>query len=157
MNGTEKKQLDNKEFIPKVAELINEGHTVTINLRGFSMRPFLEDRRDKAVLKVATTINNGDVVLAQISPGRYALHRVININGDTITMRGDGNLTTEQCTKSDVCGKAVCFYRKGRNTPDRTDGMKWKIYSAIWTRLFPIRRYLLFVYRLWHKVSGIQK
>ena len=47
---TREVQFQNAQFLPEVVKLLNEGHTVTINLRGVSMRPFLEDGRDKAVL-----------------------------------------------------------------------------------------------------------
>ena len=44
------KFMDNARFLPEVIALANEGHDVTIPLRGFSMRPFLEDGRDLAIL-----------------------------------------------------------------------------------------------------------
>ena len=47
----------------------------------------------------------------------------------------------------DVKAGAIGFYRKGRKTMDRTDGWKWKAYSYCWTRLYPIRRYLLAIHR----------
>ena len=34
--------LPNKELLAQVRILIKEGHTVTINVKGYSMRPFLE-------------------------------------------------------------------------------------------------------------------
>ena len=41
----------------------------------------------------------------------------------------------------------------GRKKLDRTDGLKWLVYSWFWTRLFPIRRYLLAFYRrIWLKI-----
>ena len=43
-------QFTNADFLPEVVKLVDEGHTCTIQLRGFSMRPFLEDNRDKALL-----------------------------------------------------------------------------------------------------------
>ena len=86
-------------------------------------------------------------MLAEIRPGTYVLHRIVDIDGDKVTLRGDGNLNTEQCSLADIRGIATAFYRKGRSTPDYTSGRKWRIYSAIWTRLLPIRRYLLFLYR----------
>lgn len=141
------KQFSNAQLIPHFVELLNQGHTVTFKLRGFSMRPFLEDGRDCAILSKHITVHRGDAVLAEISPGRYVLHRIVNIDGDKVTLRGDGNLNTEQCSLADIRGIATAFYRKGRSTPDYTSGRKWRIYSAIWTRLLPIRRYLLFIYR----------
>ena len=68
-------------------------------------------------------------------------------------MRGDGNLATEQFDASKVLGIAHCFYRKGRKRPDYTTGWKWRIYSAVWTALLPVRRYLLFAYRITLKLK----
>jgi hypothetical protein len=140
------KQLPNEEFLPFVISELQsvEGKTVTLPLRGRSMRPFLEDNRDKAILTITPDINTGDAVLAEISKGHFVLHRIVAIDGNHITLRGDGNLNDEHCTFSDIRAKAIGFYRKGRNKADMTEGYKWKIYSWIWTRVFPIRRYLLF-------------
>lgn len=146
-------QFANAVLLPEVVKLLEEGHTVTLRLKGFSMRPFLENERDKALLKAAEEIHVGDPVLAEINPGVYVLHRIIDINDDDVTLRGDGNLTTENCKRGDVKGIAVGFYRKGRKHLDKTDGWKWKTYSWLWMRLFPIRRYLLAFYRrIWIKI-----
>jgi len=141
------KELPNDKFLPFVISELHsvKGKTVTIPLRGRSMRPFLEDNRDKALLTITTQPNVGDAVLAEVSPGRFVLHRIVGIDDDNVTLRGDGNLGTEHCRTGDVKAKAIGFYRKGHCKPDMTDGMKWKIYSAVWTRLLPIRRYLLFI------------
>ena len=152
-------QLKHKEFandviIPEIARLLDEGHSVTLTLRGVSMRPFLEDGRDKAILtKPSKPVRVGDVVLAEVSSRRYALHRIVKIEGSLVTMRGDGNLATEQFDASKVLGIARCFYRKGRKRPDYTTGWKWRIYSAVWTALMPVRRYLLFAYRITLKLK----
>ena len=122
------RQYNNAQLIPYFVEMINQGHTVTFKLKGFSMRPFLEDGRDKAILGKHTTVRCGDAVLAEISP--------------------------KTCTLADIRGIALAFYRKGRSTPDYTSGRKWRIYSAIWTRLLPIRRYLLYIYR---KVNRLER
>jgi hypothetical protein len=109
------------------------------------MRPFLEDQRDKALLIAARPPRVGDVVLAEILPRHFVLHRIIAIDGEKVTLRGDGNLSCETCKLSDVKATALGFYRKGREKLDSTDGRKWRIYSWLWTRLYPIRRYLLFL------------
>ena len=140
-------QFENARFLPEVVALLEEGHTVTLRLKGFSMRPFLEDNRDKALLSKPTTIQKGDAVLAEIAKGHFVLHRIIRIEGDKITLRGDGNLGTEHCQRSDIRAFALGFYRKGRKKLDKTNSLKWKVYSFLWTRLFPLRRYLLGFYR----------
>lgn len=147
------KQFSNAELIPEIVKMLNEGHTVTLRLRGFSMRPFLEDNRDKALLTKANDVKIGDPVLAEIAPKQYVLHRIVQIKGDKVTLRGDGNLYEEHCLLNDIKGSVVGFYRKERNQLDRTDGQKWLIYSCIWTHLYPVRRYLLAFYRhIWFKI-----
>lgn len=148
-------QIENRKFLPEVIKLLNEGHTVTLLLKGFSMRPFLEDNRDKALLSKAKDIQVGDAVLAETAPKHYVLHRIIKIQGETVTLRGDGNLGTEVCHINDVHGLAIGFYRKGRTKLDKTNGIKWRTYSHIWMALYPIRRYLLAAYRrIWIPLFG---
>ena len=60
-------QFANAEFLPEVVKMLNEDHTVTLRLRGYSMRPFLENGRDKALLVKPSTIKVGDPVLAEIA------------------------------------------------------------------------------------------
>jgi len=146
-------QFTNAMLLPEIVKMLNEGHTVTLQLRGYSMRPFLEDNRDKALLTKPTCPKVGDPVLAEIAPKHFVLHRIIAIDGDQVTLRGDGNLTDEHCTIDDVEGAVIGFYRKGRTALDRTDGWKWRTYSFIWMNLYPIRRYLLAFYRrIWIKL-----
>lgn len=140
-------QLSNAEFLPHVCELVNQGHKVSIRAKGNSMRPFLESGRDVAVLSKIGTPATGDVVLAEIAKGRYVLHRIVNIKGDIITLRGDGNLTgTETCRTDDLRAIANEFVRKGKRW--HTSSRVWRIYSWTWTRLLPLRRVLLAAYRL---------
>lgn len=148
-------QIPNAILIPEIISLMEEGHTVTLRLKGFSMRPFLENNRDKALMCKAVNPQVGDPVLAMVSDKHYVLHRIIRIDGEHVTLRGDGNIGTETCRLQDVKGAVIGFYRKGRTTLDRTDATKWKVYSWVWTRLFPVRRYLLAAYRrIWIPLFG---
>ena len=151
-------QFANAVLLPEIVKMLDEGHTVTLRLRGYSMRPFLEDNRDKALLTKAIDPKVGDPVLAEVGPKHFVLHRIVNIEGDAVTLRGDGNLGDEHCRLQDVKGAVIGFYRKGRTTLDRTDGRKWRIYSYIWMHLYPIRRWLLAFYRrIWLKVFKVRK
>lgn len=111
MNGRVKNQvvLSNAEFLPEVVRMLNDGHTVTINLKGYSMRPFLENERDKALLTKAVNPKVGDPVLAEVGPGVFVLHRIIAIDGENVTLRGDGNLGCEHCKMKCVYGAVVGF------------------------------------------------
>lgn len=145
-------RMPNEVVLPFMIERLEStpGMTATLPLRGRSMRPFLEDGRDKALFIAAkgTEIRVGDPVLAELrDEQRYVMHRIVRIEGERVTLMGDGNLFYEYCTLSDIKAKAIGFFRKGRSTLDAVDGRKWRLYSWLWTRLLPIRRYLLF---LWH-------
>ena len=143
--GIKTLRMANATLLPEVTRMIREGHSVTLPLRGRSMRPFLEDGRDKALLvSFSRPPRVGDPVLAEISAGTFVLHRIVRIEGDAVTLRGDGNIATEHCTTADLRALAVGFYRKGRQQPDMTSGLKWRLYSWLWMRLLPVRRYLLF-------------
>ncbi len=142
------KLFPNAQLIPAIVKLLDEGHSVTLPLHGYSMRPFLEDGRDKALLVKARFPKVGAPVLAEVGQGNFVLHRIVMITGDDVVLRGDGNLNTEQCKLHDVKGEAVGFYRKGSNTLDKTCGLKWRLYSFFWMALFPVRRYLLAAYRI---------
>lgn len=140
-------QLANEEFLPQVCELINEGHTVSIRAKGYSMRPFIENDRDIAILAHSNIYKVGDVALAEIAPGHFVLHRIDAIKGERVRLRGDGNYPgTEQCWMKDLRAIMCSVERKGKVW--RTDGRVWRTYSWIWVRLLPIRRYLLALYRL---------
>ena len=140
--------IPNHILIPEIKRLIDEGHTTTFRVRGYSMRIFLEDRRDKVLLGPCKDANVGDVVLAEVKPQVYVLHRIIKIEGDDLTLQGDGNAYgKEYCKKKDIIGIALGFYRKGRTNPDMVTGRKWRTYSYIWMHLAPIRIWLL---RIWN-------
>ena len=143
------KRVNNHIFMQEITRMFRqEGKkSVTFIVRGFSMRPFLEDGRDKVVLSPPREPKIGDVVLAEISEKRYALHRVIKVENGIYTMRGDGNplRMTEQFTQDKIIGLADGFIRKGKFVS--TDSRQWRCYSAVWNILKPLRRILLAIYR----------
>ena len=58
------------------------------------MRPFIEGGKDSVTLEYPApdTIRVGDILLCRIGE-RYVLHRLIGIEGDTLHLKGDGNIT----------------------------------------------------------------
>lgn len=137
----EKRIVPNEILLAEAGALLAEGRDVELLVKGNSMLPFLRDERDSVRLRKQDTVEKGDIVLAMIGPGRYVLHRVRGIQGDTLTLMGDGNIRgTESCTQADVLGTAVEFIRPGGTCRKPGKG-------RLWAALRPIRRYLLFIYR----------
>ena len=143
------KKVDNHLFMQEITRMFNEQgkKSVTFVVRGFSMRPFLENGRDKVILTPPREPKIGDVVLAEVRERTYALHRVIRIKDGTYTMRGDGNplRMTEDFTYDKIIGLADGFIRKGKRVD--TGDRKWRLYSAVWKALTPFRRILVAIYR----------
>ncbi|MCQ2348350.1 MAG: S24/S26 family peptidase [Paludibacteraceae bacterium] len=133
--------INNAVLIPEFARMINEGHTVSFTPDGVSMRPFIEGGKDSVVLVKPQRLRVGDIVLAQVQDGRYVLHRLIRLEGEQVTLMGDGNLYGEEyCFTDDVLAQvAVIRSPKGHRKP-LTRG--W-----LWHALLPVRKYLLKIYR----------
>lgn len=152
-----KRKVSNIVLIPEVDALMREGHTVTIPLKGNSMRPYLVHNRDKALLaKPGRMLSVGDVVLAAVSTDRYVLHRLVGVGDECdnktccpsdsdirIILRGDGNFVSESCLASDVIAVAIAFYRNGSETADYVTSLSYRMYSWIWMHTLSVRRYLL--------------
>lgn len=139
-------ELPNDAFLGLVSEKLAEGHTAVIWVKGYSMRPFIEFGRDKVKLASAPTYQVGDAVLAEIEAGHYVLHRIIDKEGDKLTLQGDGNVRgVEYCTTSNVKGVVTEYIRPKRTLSADDPGLKRNI--RIWRTLRPIRRYLLFIYK----------
>lgn len=140
-------ELPNEQFLKEVRALIADGHHVTLRVRGVSMRPFLEDRRDKIVLTKPQTPKVGDAVLAEIAPGKYVYHRIVTIEGDKVILRGDGNVWgTEECRLENIAASTLALIRKGKRYSPQ--GRAWRYYSALWPKWSFARRVLLKLYRI---------
>lgn len=112
---TRKIQVPNDVLIAEIKRMLDKGHSATFRVKGYSMRPFLENERD--IVKIeqtpAESIKENDVVLAEIATKKYVLHRVIDRTDNQLTLRGDGNIQgIEHCLDTDVVGIATAFYRK---------------------------------------------
>jgi SOS-response transcriptional repressor LexA len=139
-------ELSNEDWLGEVSKMLSEGKPYPIYVKGYSMRPFIEHTRDRVFLEKHDTYNVGDAVLAQIEPGHYVLHRIIEKEGESFTLQGDGNVKgVEHCKEQDVSGVVTQYIRPNRiipaDDPNLVRRIKW------WRKLRPIRRYLLFIYK----------
>ena len=132
--------ISNEILFPEVDEMLREGREVEFRPKGSSMLPFIRGDVDSVVLVRKDSVEAGDIVLARVGT-RYILHRVIRVEGEKITMMGDGNVRgTESCTAADVLGTVVQIVRPSGKA--RTPGK-----GRLWKALRPVRRYLLAIYR----------
>lgn len=137
-------KVANDILIPELARLINEGKEVRFTPSGVSMRPFIEGERDSVVLApVAGEPRRGDILLVQLPSAAptYVLHRLVRIEGETLVLQGDGNLTgEEECARTDVIARVVRIENPAGRRKPLTRG-------RLWYALKPVRRWLLKIYR----------
>ena len=133
-------QLPNEIFIPEIARLISQGKQVVFTPTGMSMRPYIEGGVDNVTLVQPDNLQVGDIVLAEIHPQHYVLHRIYALQGDDVTLMGDGNLQgCEHCTTDNVLAKVVAIRsQKGRSKP-LTRAWLWRHMQRsrrLWLKLY---------------------
>ncbi|MBQ7530419.1 MAG: S24/S26 family peptidase [Paludibacteraceae bacterium] len=134
-------QLPNEIFIPEIARLVNEGKQVIFTPTGVSMRPYIEGGVDNVTLVQPQNLAVGDIVLAEIAPQHFVLHRIYALQGETVTLMGDGNLQGEEhCSRSNVLAKVTAIHSpKGKSKPVTK--------AWLWRHMLHLRRIVLKIYR----------
>jgi hypothetical protein len=146
-------KVSDNDIIRDAIRLVEEGLTVTFPVKGYSMLPFIIGSVESVDLVRPDHPQVGDVVLAWVEGCRYVVHRIIRIEGDLVTLMGDGNVAgVERCRLSDVKARATHVVTpRGQHHPLYAP---WRVKaSRLWWRLLPVRRWILAVYRrTWLKV-----
>lgn len=148
--------VENDILIPEWQSWLKEGKEVRFTPSGVSMRPFIEGGKDSVVLAPVTAPKIGDIILAEVIAGggrrTYVLHRLIRISNDikqpqttsndvVFVLQGDGNLYGEEyCKREDLIGYVIAV-----ETP--TGKRKRLTRGRLWFYLFPVRKWLLKIYR----------
>ena len=136
----------NEEMFLEVSKMLEDGHRVTIPVKGVSMLPTIVGERDLVVLEASDQYKKDDIVLFCLQ-GKWILHRIIKADADSFIIRGDGIwLRTEHCFKQNIKGRAVFILRRGKKSVDPYS--RWQIFRLrVWNLLMPLRRYILYIYR----------
>ena len=139
--------MTDEQIIQEAVRLVQDGVSVTFPVKGRSMLPFIIGGRESVILQKPGSLQRGQVVLAQVGPDRYVVHRIIKIEPDRITLMGDGNICgTESCTPSNVLAIATHVVdEKGKRRTLESKGQMFK--ARVWYVIRPLRRIILAVLR----------
>ena len=139
-------ESDNK-IIEEAIRLVREGVSVTLPVNGNSMLPFIIGGKESVILHGPGFTDVGDVVLAWVDGCRYVVHRIVRIDGERVTLMGDGNLVgTEHCILNDIKARVTHVADAKERTHYLYKGWR-KLAAKVWYWLRPVRRYLLAIYR----------
>lgn len=146
--------IDDGVILSEAVRLVNEGVEVTFPVNGRSMRPFIEGGRDSVVLVKPGEVKRLDVVLARTDTGRFVVHRIVSLDGERVTLMGDGNLCgRETCGVSGVLAKVTHVVRPGgKRIPLEMPRMRMA--AKLWVTFLPFRRILLKLYRVCHRIGN---
>ena len=142
--------LPNEVLLSRAVEVVEQGRIAIIPVKGRSMDPFIRGNKDCVELFPFTDLEVGDVVLAEVSPGHYLLHRIFAFDGtEGVVLMGDGNIcNTEYCLRKNVKARAlVVISPSGKRK--RLDSRSMKVASSLWRKLLPVRGILL---RIFHRI-----
>lgn len=129
-------ELSNELFFAEVEQLISQGESVTITIKGNSMRPWLQNSKHKVIVKplADSILQCGDIALFRYK-GKHILHRVVKIENDKITFSGDGNIgIKEQASKDDVIALVESIITHSGRVIE-CNSNEWKTKSKLWLAL----------------------
>lgn len=136
MVDKERRICDNRTAFLLARDLLLEGECVQICVRGQSMLPFFLSGSTILLHPIGNSpLRRGDVVLAETKQGNFVVHRIYRIEGERITLLGDGNMIgVEQMKRDKIYGRVHISWLH------RQMGLLWQ-----WLR--PLRRYPLALLR----------
>ena len=126
---------DNVTTFSIVRDILLEGNNVTVAVNGQSMLPFFRSGSTITIRPIREDDFKKYSVVFADAGNHFVIHRVISIDGEMVTLLGDGNIYgTETMPKSKVYGVIDCS--------------KMHIFFAkIWLWLRPVRRFPLAIFR----------
>ena len=141
-------RVENPALFQHVFSLLQQGKQVIFYIKGNSMYPFLQNNKDKVLIKSVSykKLNPGDIVLFRYGD-HYILHRLIRKEKDFFVMRGD-NCKLTQCEtvhSSNILGVVKRVVRQNNTYIDSTSNI-FRFYS------FCLIKFPLFSRKLLHYI-----
>ncbi|MCR5848941.1 MAG: S24/S26 family peptidase [Lachnospiraceae bacterium] len=125
----------------RIEELLSENKSVQLHPIGYSMYPLIVPERDEVIISPLRNhkIRRGDVLLYKRKSGKFVLHRVYKIRGDSLFFVGDNESEIEgPLNISQVYGIMSSFYHNGRLY--RSKNPFYIISYNVWLFLLPFRK-----------------
>jgi len=149
-----KKAFENTVFFKEAHDIIKKGENVYICPTGNSMLPVLRGGKDKIQLfpYCLNELKKGTVVFFQYK-NHYMVHRIMGEKDGIYCIQGDGNLAKELVKVDDIIAVMRYIYRPNGKIIDCNNNSCYRFYVNCWIALRPIRRYLLWLYKLPQRIK----
>ncbi len=148
--------LPNAILLGEVKKHVRQGYHVTLRTKGNSMLPFIRGDIDSVEMSIPScAYAKGDIVLAEVEPDHYILHRIWELRGEKVILMGDGNCRgKEKCRYENIIAKVdyIVLPDERKINPNTRSARFW---ARLWRFLLPLRPYLLSI--RWHYLGLKQR
>ena len=129
--------LSSGELMPIIRSALERGQRVRMTVNGSSMVPFIHDNDTVELEPLCSLPRFGDIVLALGANGHYVAHRVVQVKGEGIYLRGDAQTHCEgPLMFENILGKVIQSEHHGK-IRCHTRGF-WRILGQIWGSTHPV-------------------
>lgn len=127
--------MENVATFSVVRDILLEGQSVTVTVKGQSMLPFFTSGTTVQLRPIKSDdFKRYNVVFADAG-NHFVIHRIIDVKEDMVTLLGDGNIVgTESMPRSKVYGIIDC-------------SALHMFFAKIWLAIRPLRRFPLAIFR----------
>ena len=102
---------NNRVLFSTVRDLLLEGESVRVTVRGQSMLPFFRSGSTILLRPIREEDFRPLTVVLADAGNHFVVHRILRVEGDRITLLGDGNLVgTETMSRKEVYGVVDCSH-----------------------------------------------
>lgn len=153
MDDINKKKITLSELYPVIRDKLDAGGTVELPTTGTSMLPLLVWGRDSVDIQKTETPKTGDIIFYRRDNGQFVLHRIVGKNENGFILCGDNQWVKEYGIRPhNIIAVVTAINRKGKKID--TDNKTYRLYSLLWVRILPIRKYILIFMRKMKKLFG---
>lgn len=140
------RQVNTREYVSVLKELVEEGREVSLLIAGSSMSPFLIHQRDYIYFKQPDReLKKGDMVFYQRESGQYVMHRILRIGADGYYMIGDAQQEVEgPLRREQIFALITKVQRKGKWL--EPGDLVWEFFEHVWIHMIPFRRSIMKAY-----------
>lgn len=150
----EERVIDTREYVSVLRKIAEEGKVVSMRIAGSSMSPFLCHNRDYIYFtKPDRELRKGDMVFYQRDSGQYVMHRICRVRPEGYYLIGDAQTQIEGPLRRDQIFARIIRVKRGGQILEAGD-FWWEFFEHVWIRLLPVRRFLVKMYGVFHRLSA---
>lgn len=135
-----------EELSELIALQLESGGVARLTVTGCSMLPLLRHGKDAVELTAITgNEKKGDILLYRRKNGQFVLHRAIAETQTGFLCCGDNQAQKETVDRDQLLAVVCGYLRGGKHYTLRH--FPYRVYTAAWVGLFPLRRYYIAIRR----------